>query len=119
MATTPSLDQRQHRIAHNQSIFREVNERLEELAQTFQNTAEEQSFVCECAHTDCTERISIDLSGYERVRANPRHFAVAPAGGHVFPEAERVIGRTDGYWIVEKIERAGEETTRLDPRHDN
>ena len=116
MATIPSLGERQRRLGHNQALFREVNERLEELAQTFQDTGGEQSFLCECAKSDCTEHVPIDVTRYERLRQNPTHFAVAPDDGHVFPEGERVIERTDGYWIVEKMERAAEEAARLDPR---
>ena len=116
MATTPSLGERQRRLAYNQSLFREVNERLEEVVQTFKDTGGEQSFLCECANPDCTEHVPIDVTRYEPLRENPTHFAVAPDDRHVFPEAERVIERTDSYWIVEKVERAAEEAARLDPR---
>ncbi len=116
MSTTASLGDRQRRLAHNQSVFREVNERIEELTQTFRETRELPSFVCECANTDCTERVSMEISRYESLRANPTQFLVVSGKGHVFPEAEHVIERTDDFWIVEKIERAADESARLDPR---
>ena len=119
MTTTASLEERQRRIAHNQAMFREVNERLDELIETFKHTGEETSFVCECANTDCTEHVAMDASRYDRMRAHPTPFVVAPAESHVFPEAERVIERTESFWIVEKVEKAGEEAARLDPRQDD
>jgi hypothetical protein len=44
------------RAAQNQSLFREVNERIEELGESFGTHARE--WLCECAHSDCFEQIN-------------------------------------------------------------
>ena len=50
------------------------------------------------------------------MRADGRRFAVAPSAAHVVEDIERVVERTDRYWIVEKYGVAGELTTKVDPR---
>src|SRR5207248_5026775 len=65
--TTPGddLDAQEERIARNEALFREVNERIAESAQRFESHRAE--FVCECADQDCTERVEATLDEYERV----------------------------------------------------
>ena len=103
---------RHERAARNQSLFREVNERIEEVMNTL---TEFQTFVCECAKTDCAGQLGLTLDEYEQIRAHPARFAVAP--GHVVPEVERVVKEAAGrYDVVEKIAKAAEVATELDPR---
>jgi hypothetical protein len=109
---TDEIEARQVRAARNQSLFREVNERLEEVTGQFSTFHE---FVCECASPECTETMSLTHAEYERVRASARHFAIRP--GHNLPDAERVIEQEDGrYIVVEKIETAARVATHFDPR---
>ena len=103
------------RAGLNEALFREVNERLEEISVDTVSTHEAVDFVCECVRADCAERISLSVAEYEAVRAEPTHFAVAP--GHVEPEVEDVVARHDGYVVVRK--RAAESArvaAQLDPR---
>jgi hypothetical protein len=53
--------ERSQRAAHNQALFPSVNERLEELNQTFQEFAPYGHWMCECFRTDCTEMIQMTL----------------------------------------------------------
>jgi hypothetical protein len=36
----------------------------------------------------------------------------------VWPDVERVVEMNDGYWVVEKVERAAEIAVSADPRAD-
>src|SRR5712691_6121523 len=77
------MDGRGERIGVNEAIFREVNERIEELAETFDLKAEPLDLVCECGNADCVKRITMTIAEYEAVRSESRQFAVFP--GHEVP----------------------------------
>lgn len=87
------------RLGRNQLIFREVNERLRDLAETAPDGKTE--YLCECGDVTCTNRIELRLVQYEAVRARPNTFFMIP--GHERLEIERVVDQPDGYMIVEKI----------------
>jgi hypothetical protein len=89
----------EERAARNEALFREVNERVEELHDGLANggTAD---FVCECADETCTRRITVPLAVYEQTRADPHSFLVAP--GHMQQELEHVISEEAGYVVVRK-----------------
>ena len=106
-------DQVHHeRTARDQSLFREVNERIEALPSRPPSTFTE--YLCECCIEGCRENVRLTASEYEELRQHPTWFAVV--AGHVVPQVERVISATDRYQIVEKLERAGAVAARLDPR---
>jgi hypothetical protein len=88
------------RAARNQVLFREINERLRGLNAAA--LADNGEWICECANEACAERIGMSVEEYETIRDTGRHFFVAPADVHVWPEIERVADRNDRYWIVEK-----------------
>ena len=101
------------RIGTTESIFRSVNERIAESAERFDSDGAE--FVCECHDRTCTHRVAASLDEYERVRAEPTRFLLAP--GHDDARIERVIARRRRFWIVEKVERTVAATVRrLNPR---
>lgn len=103
------------RAAENQSLYRSINEKVKELNQTFAEIGVEDSeWICECADTDCTRRLTATLREYETVRANPRTFIVSP--GHLYPHVERVLSENDRFVIVEKIDNGGQVAEALDPR---
>ena len=95
------MDEQGKRIGKNEVVFREVNERLRELGETFSLVSEPAEFVCECGNSGCTERVQMPLSEYERVRSDPKWFLVV--NGHEEPEYERVITENEAYGIVEKL----------------
>jgi hypothetical protein len=100
------------RQALNEDIFREMNERLEQLGEEFGERNIE--FVCECADPACSESIPIPASVYEAVRARGRRFVMVP--GHERAEVERVIEEQADYVVVEKVGEAGEVAEETDPR---
>ena len=95
------------RIARNDVIFREANERMGETAEEY-GAQTSIPFLCECADQECREIVRLTLEQFHEVRSHPRHFLNVPgheASAHGWAQ---VIARTDGYVTVAKIGRAGE-----------
>jgi hypothetical protein len=108
-----NVDAREKRLAQNEVLFREVNERVEALANRLGPDVPYE-FLCECANADCSFRIHLPLSVYESVRADPQQFVVLPL--HYTPEVEELVVENDDYWVVRKTGDAGEYVEKLDPR---
>src|SRR5919205_3825240 len=109
------MDDRQERIGRNEALFREINERLEDLQERFDVLSHAGDFVCECGKLGCTEQITMPLEEYRELRSNPTHFAIKP--GHEIPDVEDVVARRRGYDIVRKHEGPPTELARAeDPR---
>jgi hypothetical protein len=103
------------RLARNEAFYREVNERVAEVAEQFEGAETPLGFTCECGASDCAELIEMTLAEYEAIRAEPTRFFVVP--GHERPEIERVVERHGAYLVVEKREEDAEEVAReTDPR---
>ncbi|MGH3023238.1 MAG: hypothetical protein ACRDNI_06240 [Gaiellaceae bacterium] len=90
---------RRHRLEENQSLFREVNERIGATADTQGTDVHVYEFVCECASIDCFERFELSLGEYHRVRERAECFLVVT--GHERPEAEEIVERLDKIAAVE------------------
>src|ERR671935_1768321 len=108
----------EERVAGNEALFREVNERRAETAEQFAGTEDESTpldFVCECGRAGCAEKMPMTLAEYERVRSEPTYFAIVP--GHELPEVERVVERHATYLLVEKQDGDAHQVAReTDPR---
>ena len=104
---------RAERQGRNESLFREVNERIAELNQTFHIEGRSE-FLCECSREECKEPVSISIDEYEGVRRDSTRFFVLP--GHEDESVERVLERNERYNVVEKIGEAATEAEDLDPR---
>lgn len=106
---------REERIGLNEAVFREVNERIDDLAERFDLASEPLDLVCECGDANCVQRISMTREEYEQLRSESHQFAVFP--GHEIPDVESVVDQRKGYDIVQKNrgepERIAEQT---DPR---
>jgi hypothetical protein len=94
------MDARENRLARNETLFRSVNENIEDAATARGIDEHRFEFFCECSNIDCTLLLSMTVPEYEQVRADPRQFVVAP--GHDLPEIEAVVARTDAYQVVVK-----------------
>jgi hypothetical protein len=109
------MSAREERIGLNEAVFREVNERIEGLAETFQLTGEPLDLVCECGDATCDRRITMSRSEYEELRSESHQFAVHP--GHVIPDVESVVAKRPGYEVVRKDEGVPEQIAeKTDPR---
>jgi anti-sigma B factor antagonist len=105
------------RIARNEALFREVNERIEEVHDDRGRGAGVE-FLCECADPSCLEAIPLTLEEYEAIRERSDRFVVAE--GHVTAGIERVVARHGGAEVVEKTGKAGRIAEELDsPRPDS
>jgi hypothetical protein len=91
---------RERRAAHNQALFRSVNEGIATLGNDFNDYAAYGSWMGECSSTDCTEFIEMSLAEYQALRANSEQFAIAAESQHVDPAAEDVVGHGARYWTV-------------------
>jgi hypothetical protein len=89
------------RIGMNEALFREVNERIDQL-QADVGGASTFEIVCECGTAECIERLSITSDEYQALRRDVHRFAVVP--GHERPEVERTIEKHAGYLVVEKTD---------------
>ena len=108
------MGDREERVARNEALFREVNERIKRVNEHLE-TRDEADFICECGDGDCTKPVSLTLAEYEDVRRRGTHFAVVP--GHVVPDLERVIARYPRFAVVEKTEpQAAGIAARENPR---
>ena len=103
-------DLRRERAARNQSLFREVNERIESL----DTLALFASFLCECADQACDAIVSMTLEEYETVRAHGNTFLILP--GHELPEVEEIVDACDRFLVVRKLGVAADLAEARDPR---
>jgi hypothetical protein len=112
---TPSV--RQLRLAENEALFREVNERIAQIAEQCGSDDDHFNFVCECSHADCAAQLELSRAAYEQVRAHPARFVVAQ--GHEILEIDAVMDTLGNYVIVEKIGPAEVVALATDPRTNN
>jgi hypothetical protein len=101
------------RAAHNEEIFRDINDKIDEGAEQHRVTSA-LPFHCECGQLSCTETIELMPAEYDQVAANPLRFIVKP--GHQIDAVERVIAQNPTYLVVEKVGEARAEIMREHPR---
>jgi hypothetical protein len=106
------LDSRERRIARNEAVFREVNERVEEVSD--RTPGELIEFLCECGDDKCTESIAMTRAEYERLRSDPLLFGIKP--GHGIPDVEEVVGGGERFQIVRKFQDEAAIARATDPR---
>ena len=104
------VEQRRVHAAKNQSLFREVNERIREL----RRSSDPIDFACECTLDGCSDSMPLTMAEYEAVRSVPAHFAVLP--GHEVAEVERVVAENGRYAVVEKLGAGERVAVAFDPR---
>jgi recombinational DNA repair protein RecR len=109
------VDPRPSRLGVNEGIFRTVNERIEELNDSFATVTDRFEIVCECADPGCVMQISITRAAYEQARADPTLFILAP--GHESAEVERIVEERGAYHVVRKHPGLPEQVAKeTDPR---
>ena len=102
------------RLARNEALFREVNERIRKVAAG--TDRDSYDFVCECADAGCAQPVSLTLGEYENVRKNTARFVLAL--GHVAHDVEHVVEHGGDHLVVAKTGRAAQVARALDPRAD-
>jgi hypothetical protein len=106
-------EDRQERLATNETTFRVLNENILSIASTLGGD-EPFEFICECSTSGCFERLPLTLKEYERVREDSTHFLLA--AGHEDIEIEQVVAVRDKYVVVAKDGVAGLVADHTDPR---
>ena len=106
----------EERIARNDSIFRDANERINAKA-IEHDTDEEQAvpFICECADDHCTTIVPLSLSEYEWVRSDSRQFLTV-FGHERFEGIVEIVASNHNHVVVRKSGRAGDIAAALDER---
>ena len=107
------MDERDRRLAQNEVLFREVNERVAKVAHHLGPDIPYE-FICECSNPDCTFRVSMTLPAYEHIRTDGTQFFVLPL--HYTPEIEDLVREDEAYWVVRKTGDAARYVEHLDPR---
>ena len=93
--------------AQNQSLFREINERIR-----WAGGSAPVRILCECAIDGCDETIAMSIDDYNAVRTVGTQFVVSPS--HV--DGERVVLACDQYAVVQATGEAARIAGGLDPR---
>jgi len=109
-----TVSDREERVARNEATSREINEGLE---QAHEGAPSDRylRMVCECGLATCDRMIAITTPEYERVRSDPRWFAVLRE--HVVPDVEVMLEEYDRFVIVVKREGTPAEVAEMeDPR---
>jgi hypothetical protein len=99
-------DSRTHRLAANEAIARQVNEQVEELAQRLSTHGEPLEILCECSLGNCTQRLHVPLTDYNRVREHDARFMLVD--DHIVDELEKRVGEVGDATVVEKLGEARE-----------
>lgn len=104
------MTDRKDRIVRNETLFREVNERVKELVPSEGGI----DFICECGYEECIDQVPLTAEEYERVRADPVQFFVKP--GHQIADVEKVVEANERYLLVRKHVEERVIARQTDPR---
>jgi hypothetical protein len=106
-----------NKLAANEALFREVNERIWEADKRLPDPGQEPArylqILCECADPECLEHVDLTREEYEEIREEPTHFALR--AGHENGSLEKTVWETERFVVVEKF-AAEELLERTDPR---
>ena len=109
------MSERERRVGLNEALFRQVNERLDDLNEALGWVGGRMQVVCECGDATCIERISMSPEEYEQVRSDTTTFALVE--GHDDPTVETVVERRHEFVVVRKHSGVPEQVaTDTDPR---
>jgi hypothetical protein len=103
------------RIAENEVVLREVNERIAEKtsdleARGLTATGETSQYLCSCGRPDCDASIELTLEEFQQAHLEKDYFVVSP--GHQVPAIEDVVAQHPTYAVVRK--RTGYKPDDLD-----
>jgi hypothetical protein len=106
LGETTDLDLRRVRAAKNQSVFRDLNERIEDISEGFDRVSSILDLICECEHETCHEHFEMTQAEYEAVRRVPTNFA--GKAGHEIAGVEETVDSNERYIVVAKLGVGGE-----------
>jgi hypothetical protein len=105
------MSAREHRIAANEALFRDTNERI---ARKNAARTERLEIICECGDPDCLERISVSVDEYEHARNEPTLFLAK--SGHIKTGIEQIVAEQGDHQLLRKTGEAATVAEERDPR---
>jgi hypothetical protein len=101
------MDERTRRVAENEALFRQVNERVV----GDRRPAESFEILCECGNAECMEHIDVTTEVYMRARGQRTDFVLK--AGHAQPDLETVIEEHEQFVLVRKVGEAAALVTKV------
>ena len=105
-------DRQKEHLAANEDLFRQINDKIENVANEHGSDSHVYEFLCECSDPGCSERVRITLDEYRGVREKGERFLVVK--GRVVNEIERVVQSAEDHAVIEKHGPAGRVAIELD-----
>jgi hypothetical protein len=99
-------EERQHRAARNELVFRAVNEQIMDVTERFQAELSELDLVCECADPSCTATVRLEVEEFSEIDRAKNAFIVLR--GHEDAQVEAVVNERSGYVVVRKRDVAAQ-----------
>lgn len=101
------VDERQERIAKNETVFRAANREIEHAEQEAGGGADTLiEVLCECGQDGCSGLISLTFADYDGVHAQEDRFVVLR--GHESADIERIVDDRASFLVVDKFGEAEE-----------
>jgi hypothetical protein len=91
---------RDQRLARNQRMSRDANERLQDVAGRMVADGKIVPFLCECADGACMGRIEVTLDDYFLAHLGPDRYLLL--SGHLRTEGEKLVADHGHYEILTK-----------------
>jgi hypothetical protein len=99
------MDERDKRIAKNETVLRATNREMERADQAEGATLGELiEVLCECGRQGCGGVITMTVADYDAAHSQADRFVVLR--GHESTEIEKVVEERAGYVVVDKIGEA-------------
>ena len=98
------MDERDERIAKNETVFRAANREIEHAGQEAGGTGQLIEVLCECGRQGCDGVITMTVADYDGVHSQDDRFVVLR--GHESIEVESVVEERAGYIVVDKFGEA-------------
>jgi hypothetical protein len=83
-----------------EDVFRQANDRIREAAEEHAVDMRV-PFICECSDQGCSQVVLLSLDEYRAVRADAARFLNKAGHESADPDVAGVVGRHDGYVVVE------------------
>jgi hypothetical protein len=91
----------EQRLIANEIIQRDENEKANLKLHHILASDDKILFICECSRKECKDRIGLTNKQFYDFHRDRTHFVIMP--DHQVTDVERVVTKTDDYYIVEKF----------------
>ena len=92
------MSERERRQGLNEAVFRQVNERINDVHEAFELDPQKLHLMCECGDPTCLAAVEVTHAEYEAVRAYGSHFLIEP--NHENPESSWVLCENERFAVV-------------------